>query len=102
MLGISGTGHQVRFQMQPATAHATAAASRGGQFAKKLGQIKSTSAQASDAQRTGEPQPKVKKRKLAPQFEQQTQAEIEARLLEQQLQAERAARSSSNPLHRGS
>ena len=45
MLNIQSQGPRVRYQMQPATAAHSSTATRGGSFAKKLGQAKDSTRQ---------------------------------------------------------
>jgi hypothetical protein len=98
-MSISNQNTQVRFQMQPATPPTRAGATgRGGNFANRLGKPKNaTSAYGGQG---GDDKPKVKKRKPAPQFDQKTDLEIEARMLEAQMQAERQARPAPSPTSR--
>src|SRR5262245_18658899 len=93
MLNIQSHGPNVRYQMQPNTTGRSTSISRGSSFSKKLGGTKD----GTQPHRTDEAKPKIKKRKPHPKFEQTTDLEIEARMLEQQQQSARAAKPAKTP-----
>ena len=94
MLNVQSHGSNVRFQMQPDTASRSTSVSRGSNFSKRLG---GPNTDGTQSHRTDEAKPKVKKRKAHPKFEQTTDLELEARMLEQQRQSARAAQPARTP-----
>ena len=94
MLNIQSHGPNVRYQMQPSTAGRSTSVSRGSTFHKKLG---GPTQDGTQTHKTDEAKPKVKKRKAHPKFDQTTDLELEARMLEQQRQSARAAKPAKSP-----
>ena len=87
-MNVQGShGPNVRYQMQPTTAGHSTSVSRGSNFSKKLGATKD----GTQSHKTDEAKPKIKKRKPHPKFDQTTDLELEARMLEQQRQSARSA-----------
>ena len=72
MLNIDSRPPRIRFQMQPATATQSAAASRGGSFAKKLSQLRDSGNQPQHSDQSTQ---KLKMRKPHLKMEDPTDAD---------------------------